>query len=250
MLDVHPAHHAASTWRDFFIHIATIVLGLLIAIALEQTVEYIHHRHQVAETREALEKEKTQNIRRFGLQTKWFRMKTPDLRTNLAILRYLREHPHASQQSWPGKFNWNVSAVPYADAAWKTAQQDGVIEHMPGTEVQLFAEIYTRLSTIRENEIAERYAMEKARGFLLRDPDPSHLTPADLDTAIADMTNVLVLHLRTAGEQERLNRRFPDFAPAPTTDEIHDVLGIHISGDEAVIVKRENQELKDTDTIP
>ena len=24
MLDVHPAHHAASTWRDFFIHIATI----------------------------------------------------------------------------------------------------------------------------------------------------------------------------------------------------------------------------------
>ena len=36
MLDVHPAHHAASTWRDFFIHIATIVLGLLIAIGLER----------------------------------------------------------------------------------------------------------------------------------------------------------------------------------------------------------------------
>jgi hypothetical protein len=38
MLDVHPAHHAASTWRDFFIHIATIVLGLLIAISFEQLV--------------------------------------------------------------------------------------------------------------------------------------------------------------------------------------------------------------------
>jgi hypothetical protein len=25
MLDVHPAHHPASTWRDFFIHIITIV---------------------------------------------------------------------------------------------------------------------------------------------------------------------------------------------------------------------------------
>ena len=33
MLDVHPPHHAATTWRDFFIHIATIVLGL------EQTIE-------------------------------------------------------------------------------------------------------------------------------------------------------------------------------------------------------------------
>jgi hypothetical protein len=26
MLDVHPPHHAASSWRDFFIHIATIVI--------------------------------------------------------------------------------------------------------------------------------------------------------------------------------------------------------------------------------
>jgi hypothetical protein len=49
MLDVHPAHHAAQTWRDFFIHIATIVLGLIIAVSLEQTVEAIHHHHQRAE---------------------------------------------------------------------------------------------------------------------------------------------------------------------------------------------------------
>ena len=46
MLDVHPPHHAASTWRDFFIHIATIVIGLLIAVGLEQTVEAVHHSHQ------------------------------------------------------------------------------------------------------------------------------------------------------------------------------------------------------------
>jgi hypothetical protein len=36
VLEVHPPHHAASSWRDFFIHIATIVIGLLIAIGLEQ----------------------------------------------------------------------------------------------------------------------------------------------------------------------------------------------------------------------
>ncbi len=50
MLDVHPPHHAASTWRDFFIHIATIVIGLLITVALEQTVEAVRHsieRHEL-----------------------------------------------------------------------------------------------------------------------------------------------------------------------------------------------------------
>ena len=46
MLDIHPPHHAASTWRDFFIHIATICIGLLIAIGLEQTVEAIHRAQE------------------------------------------------------------------------------------------------------------------------------------------------------------------------------------------------------------
>ena len=54
MLDIHPAHHAAGTWREFSIHIATIVLGLLIAIGLEQIVESIHQHYQLRETREAL----------------------------------------------------------------------------------------------------------------------------------------------------------------------------------------------------
>jgi hypothetical protein len=61
MLDVHPAHHAATTWRDFFIHIITIVLGLLIAIGLEQTVERIHQHYELRDTREALEQERHTN---------------------------------------------------------------------------------------------------------------------------------------------------------------------------------------------
>src|SRR5277367_28816 len=62
MLDVHPAHHAATTWRDFFIHIATIVIGLLIAVGLEQTVELIHHRHQRHQSQEDLHDEAEQNL--------------------------------------------------------------------------------------------------------------------------------------------------------------------------------------------
>ena len=61
MLEVHPAHHAANSWKEFFIHIATIVLGLLIAVGLEQTVEYFHHRRQVAEVREDLRGEREAN---------------------------------------------------------------------------------------------------------------------------------------------------------------------------------------------
>jgi hypothetical protein len=52
MIDIHPAHHAATTRRDFFVHLSTVVLGILIAIGLEQTVEYFHRRDQLHELRE------------------------------------------------------------------------------------------------------------------------------------------------------------------------------------------------------
>lgn len=54
MLDVHPPHAPTHTWKDFFIHIATIVIGLLIAVGLEQTVELYHHHHQRRELLESL----------------------------------------------------------------------------------------------------------------------------------------------------------------------------------------------------
>jgi hypothetical protein len=54
MLEVHSPHETIHTWKSFFIHIATIVVGLLIAVGLEQTVEFFHHRNQRYELGEAL----------------------------------------------------------------------------------------------------------------------------------------------------------------------------------------------------
>jgi cold shock CspA family protein len=61
MLDVHAPHETVRTWTDFFVHIATITIGLLIAISLEQSVEYLHHRHQAKEMAEKLRAESLSN---------------------------------------------------------------------------------------------------------------------------------------------------------------------------------------------
>jgi hypothetical protein len=53
MLEAHAPHLAIHNWKDFFVHIATIVVGLFIAVGLEQTVEFFHHMHQ----RNALEEQ-------------------------------------------------------------------------------------------------------------------------------------------------------------------------------------------------
>jgi hypothetical protein len=55
----HPTH----VWKNFFIHIATISVELLIAIGLKQGVELLHHRHQAARLEEDMRGQPAQNLR-------------------------------------------------------------------------------------------------------------------------------------------------------------------------------------------
>ncbi len=57
MLDVHAPHETIHTWKDFLNHIAAIVVGLLIAVGLEQTVEFFHHRHEREQLVEAIRRD-------------------------------------------------------------------------------------------------------------------------------------------------------------------------------------------------
>jgi hypothetical protein len=49
MREVHPMHEPPLTWSGFFVHIATIVVGLFIAVCIDKTVEAIHHHFQRGE---------------------------------------------------------------------------------------------------------------------------------------------------------------------------------------------------------
>jgi len=71
MLDVHAPHESIHTWKDFLIHIATIVVGLLIAIGLEQTVEAIHHSNERRQLIREMREEAEHNVEtlRFDIQS-------------------------------------------------------------------------------------------------------------------------------------------------------------------------------------
>lgn len=45
-MDVHAPHNPMTTWREFWVHLGTITVGLLIALGLEQAVEYTHRVHE------------------------------------------------------------------------------------------------------------------------------------------------------------------------------------------------------------
>jgi hypothetical protein len=148
MLDVHPAHHAATTWRDFFIHIATICIGLLIAIGLEQSVEWLHHRHQLHQLEADLHSEGLRN-----LHVAISNIRGSELRRKTDAAQYAELVNAARQHRTPLTLPppQDVPYVKPAYAVWTVAQQSGASALLPREDAQRFVRLYGVVQTAAEH---------------------------------------------------------------------------------------------------
>jgi hypothetical protein len=226
MIDVHPPQHAAITRRDFFIHLSTVVLGILIAIGLEQAVEYIHHRHQVSETREALRVEREDNRRAYVSNVAEFRRQNAALLNNLLVLHFLQQHPAASRSQLPGILLWHAIRTSFSESAWKTAQQSNVTALMPQDEVRRDALLYERIENANRGFDAMWPAIVKARLYALEDPDPTHLTPAQIAEELDYTRDALVQHYTQAAALVQLGYTDPGFRPSLTKEELNSMMRV------------------------
>ena len=198
MLDIHDAHHAASTWRDFFIHIATIVLGLMIAVSLETTVEYFHHRHERRQLEEDLRAEaegriprNTADLKQFAIQADWDREGLRRGRAATASGGFVtfvlpdREQNQTSSRS--------------EDAAWPAAKASGLVAVLLNQEVEVWDRVdyygqedfraYLDLTKSGDDfrAIADRLGVSVAPGATVR------VTPEERD----ELMRALALHYET-----------------------------------------------------
>jgi hypothetical protein len=186
MIDIHAPHESTHTWTDFFIHIATIAVGLLLAIGLEQTVEYVHHRHQVSETRDALHVEHEKNRETYGQVVGEFRRQRAAMLNNLVVLRYLQQHPGTPESQLPGILVWHALRFTFSESAWRTAQQSNVTALMPQDEVRRYAVLYDRMDSANKTFDTVWPLIISARLYAMEDPDPSHLSPAQVAAEIEE----------------------------------------------------------------
>jgi len=225
MLDVHPPHAAAHTWKDFFIHIATIVVGLLIAVGLEQTVEFFHHRHLVAETREALRAEREQNHKNYAANAASFRYLEELLKNDMLVLRALEQHPGTPEEKLPGVLFYTGLYEPTATGAWQTAKQTTVTQWMSTREVSDLTELY-RLLAEGDGFILEYWhAVNDANVYRSHDPDLSHLTPAQIQDQIRITERCIASLYRWGVSLGDTHLDAPDFNPSPTSDDLNSLNG-------------------------
>ena len=140
MLDVHPPHEKVHSWTQFFIHIAAITIGLLLALGLEQTVEYFHHRHQREQLEAALQRDGRANREYIK----------DDIAKAQGILDWALEQASASEHAG-ATGPLTLRRIPHGfigspDAGvWPSAKASGLVTLLPASAqnwFQYLAEVY------------------------------------------------------------------------------------------------------------
>ena len=180
MLDVHAPHQSVHTWKDFFIHIATIAVGLLIALGLEQFVEWMHHRHQLREARAQISLELEQNRLKLQKNLEQVGKVQAELDRDMVLLR---EH-RSKQMPVTAKLDYSWMFYRTPDAAWQAVKQNGSLDLMPYEELKENVYIYEVFSAVMDSATAFNIAIEVAGAIARSSPD-GNLSSRDTEELIA-----------------------------------------------------------------
>jgi hypothetical protein len=144
MLEAHAPHQSLHSWKDFFIHIVAIVIGLLIAVALEQSVEFLHHRHQRLQLEDQMHEVLEDNTQAVAADTKQLttlRAYLVDLQTAVVARRHGLSVPAPPDDQRTGVLIRFPSLAPY-----EAAKENGTIALLSSERIRL----YNRLALQRD----------------------------------------------------------------------------------------------------
>ena len=182
-MDVHPAHHAPRTWRDFFIHLVTITIGLFIALTLEAGVDSLHHRHLVREARENLRREIQINRKHYAENVQNLEKNRLQLARDIDQLLDLRSGKQIEKKALVWGWAWNG----YIDASWKTARDTGAVSYMSFDLINAYAEVYSQQDYVNTQALAIVNDEPRSAAYLKIAKDPSALSPGDIQSMLISL---------------------------------------------------------------
>lgn len=168
-MEVHHRPKPLHSWREFLSEIGVVVIGVLIALAAEQTVEALHWAGSVREARLALKEEFVTDT---GPQAYQRLAESPCVTAQLDSLEQTllaeRDHGvgfHVKPIIVPYFFTWDRDG-------WQNAVSSGAAAHMSPQEMNVLAAPYDSISAL--NETALREAHEYAELAFLASSTPTH----------------------------------------------------------------------------
>jgi len=195
MLEVHAPHETLHTWKGVFVHIAIIVVGLIIAVGLEQAVESFHHRYLNEQLERQMLEVFVADLRSDGRSLKQLR----DLRAYLVEVRtaIIARLDGRVAPAGPPSADVRMATFPVfpSMAPYDAARANGSIAFLPTTRIRLYnraAFARELAATVRDHwfeglaalgAFHERY-VDSAGSLEMAEvsaaPDISRLTPPEL----------------------------------------------------------------------
>ena len=182
-MDVHPAHHAPRTWRDFFLQLVMITIGLFIALTLQAGVESLHHRHLVRDARENLRREIQNNHMRYAENVQNLEKNRRQLAHDIDQLKDLRGGKPIDMGTLSWGWDWNS----YSVASWKTARDTGAVSYMSSDLINAYTEVYTQQEYVNTEAIAIVDDEPKSAAALRVAKDPSALSPNEIQSMLMSL---------------------------------------------------------------
>jgi|GEM_PF-2618663 len=175
MGDTHSVSQIPHRLKDFFVQIAAIAIGLLLALGLDRVVGYFHNRQQLTEARRELRLELSRNRDVWNKNSAEVQRIEKMLKTDLEIIQALKSHfPTAA------KLDYSEGFYAVIDGPWQVVRQNGSLNLMPNDELQDYTWFHEILSCTMEAMHAFEPVMTTSAAIGGRAP-LEKLTDHDLD---------------------------------------------------------------------
>jgi hypothetical protein len=149
-MEIHKPH-AAKTWKEFFIELGTIVAGILIALALEQSVETLHERGLAREATEAINAEMQENLDRIAYR----QAQQPCIDRRLDEIVGLLADWGQGKPPPAGIAIGQPNDIPLAAQRWQANLNSGRFSRQSTGDQSEQAAFYTRLTALQAMESRE-----------------------------------------------------------------------------------------------
>ena len=192
MLDVHAPHESVHGWRDFLLHLATITIGLLIALGLEGCVEWQHHRHLVHEAEQSLHAEIQSNANNLASVATDIHTQQASLKHDIEVLDFaIANHKYPERSSMT--IAYRIST--FDNVSWSTAQSTGALAFMDYATAQEYSGIY------QTQNLFDTLGAQTARDAILSfapfldqsGKDSKDNSPADISQAVSIKQHIEIL---------------------------------------------------------
>jgi hypothetical protein len=137
-MEIHAPDKPIHSKKEFMFHMLTVVLGILIALALDGIVTWAHHRVLVREARANIATELRNNKETIQKALPEIRDKQKQAQHIIATIEEYEKNPKFEVK----ELHYNFESYDLYFTAWKTASVSGAVTHMDYEELKNYTDVY------------------------------------------------------------------------------------------------------------